>query len=778
MTRWVALASLALLACHTTPAPKLPSPSVDPKAQAQLHQGEKHPSIYLVQREGDPSAGIAFAIAHDHGSVASAALSALLRARLDHGGLDEVSGEPHHLGLQLFGSVEGPAEAKRFVQAARSAFAKPVSPGELGKVREAVSALGSLAWGTESEGILAACSGFLGVRQKPGLVSTQQLESWRKAVYSRLHVAFAVVGGAPVLSAAADALTQGEEWPSTAPIEDPWPSKDEVGTSRTDGSARLSLALRVADAGAVVSAARHLGDPRAEVGVLLEALEPRWKLDTVVGTARHRGACLRVDLRSASASVSAEGAARATVLVEQEMAHALSTGADSKWTLREAVLRPEDPRLAASVAAWQALTSRAQAGHSRTLVHLAARSRLKAKQLESALQETRKLWAQPVFPKVARFEAGQGNLWMLLASPCSTLGETEQTAGVAALALSALAHRASRRGFQVRPWITSSGVGLMARGERISPEETAEAHAQRVGAQLGRVLTRQLSPTLVQRGRQTVLGLNGNGPRPGWDLTLQSLAPGHPSWLSPLGTWVSLTNISAQQVNHWRKAFLRQPLRLAVIANQAAAQAKLSSQALSRWIRPHHFPKEACAPRVSLTPRFGEHRLARASPNQIYLAVPLTQSQLGEEARWTQHLFDRRDGWLDAFLVLPGLAVDGSAHLLEGPAGGALVLELRVPEGVADAALTQLRGLLERLVSGAATSADLEVAEAALAKQERAHTLRASHRLGELWRTAPKPDSVTLASLQRFHATVLAEQRQLVVRAPPDTAAPQIDSKP
>ena len=78
----------------------------------------------------------------------------------------------------------------------------------------------------------------------------------------------------------------------------------------------------------------------------------------------------------------------------------------------------------------------------------------------------------------------------------------------------------------------------------------------------------------------------GPGPRPGWWLLLDALAPGHPELLETRGSWSTLADLTLENVRAHAYLFLTGPLRLAVLTNTDDTQASHLRTALQRWIQP------------------------------------------------------------------------------------------------------------------------------------------------------------------------------------------------
>src|SRR5439155_635443 len=95
--------------------------------------------------------------------------------------------------------------------------------------------------------------------------------------------------------------------------------------------------------------------------------------------------------------------------------------------------------------------------------------------------DARRIWprASPTQPR-SRLEPGQGEAWVLIASPCGTDGETETDAGLTALFATAATDEARVSGdARVEPWVTADGVGILVHGPALA-SETPATHARRL----------------------------------------------------------------------------------------------------------------------------------------------------------------------------------------------------------------------------------------------------------------------------------------------------------
>ncbi|MEB2324850.1 MAG: hypothetical protein OZ921_20215, partial [Sorangiineae bacterium] len=320
-------------------------------------------------------------------------------------------------------------------------------------------------------------------------------------------------------------------------------------------------------------------------------------------------------------------------------------------------------------------------------------------------------------------------------------------------------------------WVTADGLGLLAHAARRDPEETPAEQARRVGGALGRALTAlRLDGAEVVRARADLLDQLGAAANPGRSLVLESLAPDHPSWLEPRGTWRALSEAGADEARARRRQLVAEPLRLAVLASVDGAQADAVATALDGWVGPLRGPAETCPAATALTPRRGQltvdSSVDDAGAATAWLAVSLGPDEL-PAARATAWLMNRPGGWLEQALRAPALASAARATVLGGARARALVLELTTaPAGAADA-VAQVRGLFERLARGAATAADARLAAREEARVRAAEALDPRRRIVDLWRGASARGPLELGELHRFHARAFTADAPLVVTVKP-----------
>jgi hypothetical protein len=460
------------------------------------------------------------------------------------------------------------------------------------------------------------------------------------------------------------------------------------------------------------------------------------------------------------------------ITAESEMRTALAGAAGRRTP--DGVARFVDPRDAAALAAWRALSTEDESEDPvRTVAYLAHTSERDRLPLAPALSALERRLERSSLDLVRRDEPGQGELWVLLASPCGTSSEDAADAGSQAVLLRALAREASgTNDVQLEPWVAVDGAGLLAHAPRRDAGESAAALARRVGSALGRALLAAApsGPTLASV-RAGLLDEIGPEPRPGYWLALDAMSPGHPSWLEPRGTFSALSDAGQGHFELSRRAFLRGPLRVAVLTNGGSAQAELARGAIDRWIGTERLGTEACPTRTLAPPRVGELTLqTSAGPDAegayIAIALPGLSGPVRRQAEATLFLLNRRGGLLDQ--ALSSLAARAEARLVGGPSLSGLLVRVSADRGAESAAVAQVRALLERLSRGAASQEDAILAERELSRAELETSLDPRRRIIDLFRgTAPQPP-LDLGALRAFQARLAGSHHTVVYVRSPD----------
>lgn len=744
-------------------------------------QVDDRPLLAVIAREGDPQFALAFAASHARGPELSAALSGLVAARLEAAGLAGVEARAHGLGIELTWLTDTPDDAARFFRAVHTALSAPVTPDEpaLGRARRESSALRALPFAGPADAAAAACSGEPGttlgapeldLRTPAGI---RELDAARSAVYRAGAAAFGALGPPAFLDAAADALASGADWPGTRPDTDPWPADDVVAVDGPGPARRLTLAIRVPDPDAAISAASTLARPRSDLLARMGALLPAWTLERAVAVPRPRGACLRLDLaapRGDPPPTSAE-IGRVAALVEITARAALERG--ERGALDESLLRPSDPRQGAALAAWRSLAERERADSERTVLVYVPKPGESAvtAELASAREQARARLQQPTFELATRVEAGQGQLWVLLASPCGTALDGSEP-GALALLLRTIAERLRNDAVTVEPWVTPDGVGLLAHAPRAAASESPTDHARRVARVLGRALAERTPGPELGIAREALSEELGGRPFPGWAAALDGLAPEHPSLLEPRGTWDHLAALTSESLERARRTLAASPLRLSVLANASTEQVDTVARELESWLLPLRAePARQCPATTLAAPRSGELQLGppQADPREgayvgAVLAVAGASAARALEA--TVFLLNRPGGWLERALTVPGLGGKARAHALGGARRPALLIDVRALPEELPRALSEVRAVLDQLAEGALTEQELRLAESELLRRDREARLDPRRRIVELWR-GTQPPALSLAELRTLLAPLGTPSHWVVAVEPP-----------
>ena len=742
-------------------------------ARVERREVDNHPAITLVVRVGDPLPAVAFASAHDQGSVASVALSALILARLSARGISDVLSVPTASGIELAVLCADAAAARTFIEQVTVALSTPVQDRDeaLRSIQEHLSALRSRSFTGKAEASVAECSGELG--QLPGATvpdlntpaGRAELEGYRRFAFAARASAFAALGSSEFVNAAASELEDVASWPSGDAADDPWPAADATDTDSADGARRLSVALRVADADAALASLRNLTASRSSLGSRLRTFLPGFALERVTFQARPRGACLRVDLSlpEAEPGLTTNDAALAVSLVSEEMRAGATPAPRS---IEENIIEPSDPRQAAARAAWQALTGLHEAGPERRVVavsvHPAERAAFNG--FANALRELESRAPRAPLETRLRAEPGQSQLWLLLGSPCGTLGESNDNAGQSALALTMAAH-ATSADVELEPWITPDAVGLLAHAPRL-PLESATEQAERVARALARALSEGSAGGALATAQSELFSATGGLPRPGYARLLDALAPDHSAWLEPRGTWASLAQASRDGVTARGREILHGPLRVAVLANEDDAQGAAATRTLDRWFSPWRDDPRRCQTSPERAARSGELSLVvpdAANTESAYLGLPFpSRLKFEREAEAFAALLNAPRGPLSLALSAEHINASARASIIGGGRTAALVIEIHASDDDARKATLEVRRALDRFVVSQLSNDDLSAAQRTATQRGLAAALDPRRRIVDLWRGSAAEGSLSRSSLRAFQAA-LSGAAQVVV---------------
>jgi hypothetical protein len=775
--------------------------------------GEARPSLSVVARDGDARGAIAIAVvtqgvAPDRGGLVGVALAALVQQRLAASGIDATAVGGWD-GWRVRALVASPAEATATFAAMRSAILTPVSDAEpaLGAVAQRSTALAA---GPRATGALlevVRCTGEARASGADGPPSATELEAWRAASSGFGRVAVGVAGAESLADAVAQSLRRGGPWPRGQPLQ---PSPASAAEPRAfvydasgdidPGAARIVLMARTPSAERAAAAASLLGDPRGPFSSRLAALDAPARLRSVTATAHVDGGCLAatLDLDARGLSVDAAGRiATAASLARQEVVVELADVAPEPDLGRSLSMRAADPRDAAERAAWWALAGQGlgpsdEASEIALLVGLATAKDAaqpaafaRNDEIRSEMDRATLAWHVPVVEARTRIERGQGEVWVLLASPCGTSTESSVDAGLdAAVALAATFQSAEMAGdAQAEPYVSPEGVGVLVHGA-IHPGEAAAAQARRLADLAARPFAGEgPSPAQFTRARTLLLMRASDVEGRAMDALASALSPGHPSWVLPVGTAMGLASASDDALKMRAGALRSGPLRVAVLANVDAVQADAAIRAVDRWVARRPGESRTC-PAVALpsTPRPGTYAVDRPpgalSEAILALGLPPHNQDALASATWLAAALDGRDGLLARSL---GSSADGgrggepiwSAGVIGAPLAPAFTIRLRAPDGAIDAAVGQARALLERLRLEGPKADDWSRASSAISRARLAAMLQPRERLVDLWLSQPEPPSPSLDAMRAFAASYLHDDALLVMAArPPRVEAP------
>jgi hypothetical protein len=695
----------------------------------------------------------------------------LLLARLQAHGINDVVSVPTQAGIELSVLCADSDAASSFIAQVSDALATAVAMHDpaLPLIEDHLAALRSRPFDGRAEATVAQCSGDVGLAPGTAIpdlhtaAGIAELERYRRATFAAQAGAFSAVGPNAFLDAVARALGKARDWPSGEAPSDAWPSGDALDVDAANGERRLAVALRVADADAALSSLPSLTAADSTLRSRLRAFLPGFRLDRVAFQARARGACLRADvaLPQGEPAPTVGAVAEAASIVSEEMRLALGPGLNA---LDENIVEPSDPRQAAARAAWRALVGRQKPGEQRRFVAVSVHptERANFSSLAGAVGEFEA--GTPRAPVEARVQAepGQGQLWLLLGSPCGTLGESNDEAGQSALALTLAAHAATGD-VALEPWLTADAVGLLAHSGR-NPGESPTQQAQRVARALGRALTEQsASGDALATAQSELLAAIGGAQRPGYARLLDALSPDHTAWLEPHGTFAALAQANRDSVSARARDLWRGPLRVAALGNQDEAQATTAAHTLQRWLAPWRDDPQRCQATPERAAHSGE--LALAVPNDgnaesAYVGLPFS-SRLKYE-REAQTLAGVLNVALPTAFAAAQMGASARASIIGGGRVSALVIEVHANEDDARKATLEVRRVLERVIQTPLSNDELASAQRTAEQHALAAALDPRRRIVDLWRGLPPDAPLSRNSVRAFQA-ILAGAAQVVV---------------
>ncbi len=742
MTRRRAAAALlaTCLACGgaSTNATRPTLTTATPKAMRIVRDAGR-PTLAIVTREGDPAGAVAAfvstaGIGAQRGAVVPVALAGLFASRLEGARVT-----PQADGVRVVVPANGESDLARMA----SAMTDPVTDKtDLTLAKRKVGALSALPHLGPDAAAIATCEGAIVPPGDASAPSAADIEAWRAAAVVNERVGFGSVGArafkAPSLAAGS--------FPNAPAAAAELALVDATGEAPS-GTARVSIAWR-GDL-RLLGAARALGDRGAPVAALLAASEGGARLRAVSTALSGDGACLSIRAELAAdvtTSAGAQRAAQAIALLAREAHAAIAEQG-------EAAPSPDDASEAAEQAAIIALASgrdvRTDAAP-RVVVAASGATPQARDALAHAVDDSTRAWSAPIAEPRTRVESGQSSTWILLASPCGTAGEGDADAGASAAFAFAAASAARARGVAAEPWISVDGVGVLASG--------ADA------VSLADALARSLLVDPIEGGR-AAQGRLLDGARPGLAGLAEAIAPGRPASILPTGTPYSLLRLSEPVILARADSLRRGPLRVAVVSNLDAARATNAAARVDRWVLRQG--ARACpAQSNAAPPKPGTYAVQTDDgTSEAYVAALVPQAS-EQDARAIAGALDG-DGGLLAKSLGDGMVREVSARVLGPPGGRALVIHVEAPQAALDAAVTQIRALLDRVRQGALEPADLARSKKH-AEDERAARLRdPRERVIALFRDAAAPTDTTLDRVRAAAYAFLRDDALVIVAARP-----------
>jgi len=735
------------------------------------HRLQTKPNLIVIVRDGDPVAVLAFAARTEAQPVEIVALTNILQRRLlIPVGRFELF--PSSFGLTLVVVLGSPKEASQAVQQLDSALSTPIDPRQLDEATldQVRSIVGPAQTAGPGDAALADCSGELVVdaKQLDSLKTKAKLrdaiERVRLEFHSQNNARFAYVGRRDIALSVERTLGQLQPWPmakssGALPIGG---SKDSVSYSSSKGKLRrLSIAWRVDSAARAAVAARVLRFKGSPFLTQMSSLDVDWKIDMISAIARGVGACLRIDLSipSDATSISVPNLETTTRLATSESRIALETATTPNAEYLD-IIAESDPRLAARRTAWYSLSTPESVPRMQLNIHVrTSQTDSPALAIDPALHAALASKAPPVLDFVYRMEAGQGEQWMLLASPCGTAGERSNDAGSGAAWAKSIARRYSGHlGVTVEPWLAPDGLGFIAHSSPINQAESSQSLAARLGNALGSIVTTgSVTGAELATAREDALLRIGPTSRRAWWLLVDALSPNRPSLLEPLGSFDSIRNLDLAALRASRMKWLRGPLRVGTLLNRGDNQLVPLNSALHRWLDPHRGDVEQCAQLSPEVPKSSDIQLSTKSLDprdaSVYVAVFLAPELPGDSTyeRWLMWLLSRPSGWFEQTLIQPGI-LDSVAADIRGPSGKrALIMSLTSSnESKLSDAVLRLRALLLHLAEVGATAAELDLTQSWSKNQIQRAEIDPRRRLVDLWRGKAQASKPLISGFSQY----------------------------
>ncbi len=766
----------------------------------EVHAAAGRPRLSVVRRDGDPSAAIAIELRGDEPLHVHVAAS-IVAARLEKAGFTAVEVLPGARVARVR-ALAPQLGAKTAAELDQALVAKVVAGDPaLPAVRAAVDAF---AGRPVEDRALTRAARCLDRPTRPSTFkapSADDLQALAETSRAALVRVDRVVVGA-VGSGAVDAFAQS--WralpvlpggSSVVPPAEPPPAPAVTITHHHDGAI---VVVEGGPRGALPGALAALLDGRGPLDLRLRAADD-WRARGIAGVAHDEGACIVVEVEPSAAAraatkewnadrfamraaVAAE-VARQEVELALERVHALDDDA-----ARSAIGSGGDPREAADRAAWWSWPLQVTRPlTSSTTLAVAATAIAKAPTVDEAsvlaaivpkyaqaVNRARLAWTKNEIELRSRVEAGQGELWAALGTPCGVAHEGFGDAGLASVAARALVSAQASHGpsgVAFEPWASTTGVGIVAHAPTRAGENATEL-AHRVGDALGRLVLASFpaAEDVASARADSLVALGpASGPSELVRSVLRASSPLRPSFLDPMGTLDAVAKVGLEQID-LRLATLRAgPLRLAVLANAASvegeAQADAAARAAERWVPRRPGETRAC-PLVDsgASPKGALHPVVVKTGTGIAFAYPVEENAR-EAAQVLAAILGGPNGRL-ATEVGTTSATSWDARVVRGTARHAFVIVVLAPDGNVDLVVSRLRGLLDRVRGGAVEAADLARADAERANARIQRRLDPRARVVDLFSgDLGTPAVIDLAQARTVAAKIFDEDSAQVVVA-------------
>jgi predicted kinase len=569
-------------------------------------------------------------------------------------------------------------------------------------------------------------------------VTPLELDAWRAASNVRERVAFAVVGApaphTPLLS--------------SQPLSNDDPSPTALAVNSAVNGASVAIVWR-GDL-RMINAAHALGESASPFAAMIMATNANAHVRRVTSSLSARGACLSVridvggDAPDRIAAIAAVGEREVRAAIEDARTDEIVWASDATRAAEQAAI----------IALATDHVTKMDAAPSIVVGTGGTRDAI-----ESALGDARRAWSTHVAEARTRVEHGQPEAWIVVASPCGTSGEAENDAGASAVFANAIAASVRAHGANADAWIANDAIGVVANG----PDEASLADLVARAFAIDPLGLDVITPAQSRLFASTHAGLSA---------LAEAIAPNRPSSVAPSGTAYALLRLSTASIDARADALRRGPLRVAVIANDDAAHAEAAALRIDRWLARGH--ARACpaetAPQI---PKPGTYAITTdEGTSEVYVAA-MVASEFENEASAIASILDGDGGLLDSALG-DGATRERSARVLGPPGARAIVIHVSAPASALDAAVAQLRALLDRVRQGAIRDEDLtrakkhdDAARSIAMRDPRARAIA-------LFRDEHAPLPVTLDRVRAAASACLHDDALVIIGArPPHAAQPR-----